>query len=73
MQPQRMLTASPNWYSVRMINRKGARMIGAALGTLAIAAAIVAYISETSATLKVDLVILIVAIFVGVGIVTLRK
>jgi hypothetical protein len=48
-------------------------MIGAALGTLAVAAAMVAYMSETSNTLRTDLLFLIVAIVAGVGIVTLRR
>jgi hypothetical protein len=48
-------------------------MIGAALGTLAVAAAIVAYMSETSITLKADLLVLIGSIVVGVGIVILRR
>lgn len=56
-----------------MISRKSARMIGAALGTLAVAAAIVAYMSETSITLKADLLVLIGSIVVGVGIVILRR
>jgi hypothetical protein len=56
-----------------MINRKSARIIGAALGTLAVAAAIVAYMNETSLTLRADLLFLIVAIVAGVGIVTLRR
>jgi hypothetical protein len=56
-----------------MINRKSARTIGAALGTLAVAAAIIAYVSETSLTLKADIMRLIVAIVVGLGIVTLRR
>jgi hypothetical protein len=43
-------------------------MIGAALGTLVIAAAIVAYMSETSMTLQANLMVLIVSIVVGVGI-----
>ena len=48
-------------------------MIPAALGTLAVAAALVAYMNETSMTLRADLLLLIVAIVVGVGIVTLRR
>jgi hypothetical protein len=48
-------------------------MIAAALGTLAVAAALVAYMNETSMTLRADLLLPIVAIVVGVGIVTLRR
>lgn len=48
-------------------------MCGAALGTLAVTAAVVAYMRETSTTLKADIVILIVAIVAGVGILTLRR
>src|ERR1700733_8870357 len=65
--------ASFNCQGVRTINRKSARMIAAALGTLAVAAALVAYISETSMTLRADLLLLIIAIVVGVGTVTLRR
>jgi hypothetical protein len=48
-------------------------MIAAALGTLAVAAVLIAYMNETSMTLRADLLFLIVAIVVGVGILTLRR
>jgi hypothetical protein len=48
-------------------------MIAAALGALGVAAAIVAYMSETSMTLKANLMVLIISIVVGIGIVTLRR
>lgn len=56
-----------------MIKRKSARIIGAVFGALAAAATLVAYANETSVTLKGDLMILIVAIVVGVGLATIRK